>query len=141
MDNFERSKGMRLPGAKEAVNPRLWLVLLLLAPLGLWCKAPLIERMDLFIPGQDGIHTYRIPSMVSTRNGTVLVFCEGRRDKVDDGTPTHLVLKRSLGNSDSRKMTWQPMQILIASKDGEAYMNPVPIVDERDGTIVRVPEP
>jgi sialidase-1 len=141
MDNFERSKGMRPPGAKETVNSRLWLLLLLLAPLGLWCKAPLIERMDLFIPGQDGIHTYRIPSMVSTRNGTVLVFCEGRRDKFDDGTPTHLVLKRSLGNNDSRKMTWQPMQILIASKDGEAYMNPVPIVDERDGTIFLLVNP
>jgi sialidase-1 len=141
MNDFERSKRMRPLGIKEAVNSRLWLLLLLLAPLDLWCKTPLIERMDLFVPGRDGIHTYRIPSMVSTRNGTVLVFCEGRRDQFDDGTPTHVVLKRSLGNYDSRKMTWQPMQILIASKDGEAYMNPVPIVDERDGTIFLLVNP
>jgi sialidase-1 len=38
-------------------------------------------------------------------------------------------------------MTWQPIQILLTSKAGEAYMNPVPIVDERDGTIFLLVNP
>jgi sialidase-1 len=141
MNNFVRSKGKRLLRAKKVANFRLWLLLLLLAPLGLCCAAQSIEETELFIPGHDGINTYRIPSIVSTRNGTVLVFCEGRRDRNEDGTPTHLVLKRSLDNRGSRKMTWQPLQILLTSKAGEAYMNPVPIVDERDGTIFLLVNP
>jgi sialidase-1 len=141
MNNFVRSKGKRLLRAKKVANFRLWLLLLLLAPLGLCCAAQNIEETELFIPGHDGINTYRIPSIVSTRNGTVLVFCEGRRDRNEDGTPTHLVLKRSLDNRGSRKMTWQPLQILLTSKAGEAYMNPVPIVDERDGTIFLLVNP
>lgn len=141
MNNFVRSKGKRLLRAKKVANFRLWLLLLLLAPLGLCCAAQNIEETELFIPGHDGINTYRIPSIVSTRNGTVLVFCEGRRDRNEDGTPTHLVLKRSLDNRGSRKMTWQPIQILLTSKAGEAYMNPVPIVDERDGTIFLLVNP
>ena len=60
----------------------------------------------MFVGGQDAINTYRIPSMVCTRNGTVLVFCEGRRDSDVDGSPTDLVLKRSLGNSGP----WNPAQ-------------------------------
>src|SRR6478752_9746149 len=91
--NFARQPGTIVPTA--------WLGLLLLLPAVLsagTAKSP-IEETALFVGGQQGIHTYRIPSMVSTRNGTVLVFCEGRRYQVDDGSPTHIVLKRSLGNS------------------------------------------
>lgn len=34
----------------------------------------------LFISGQGGYHTYRIPALVVTTQGTVLAFCEGRKD-------------------------------------------------------------
>ncbi len=113
-------------------------------------QIPLFEETELFVGGQDDINTYRIPSLVCTKKGTVLGFCEGRRDKSQDGSPTHLVLKRSLMNtgpmvppehdiyeyrSRQRNMTWQPMQILLQSKNGEAYMNPVPVIDSGDGTI------
>jgi Neuraminidase (sialidase) len=111
---------------------------------------PLFEETDVFVGGQDDINTYRIPSIICTKNGTVLIFCEGRRDKSQDGSPTHLVLKRSLFNtgpmippqhsvtenrSRERNMTWLPMQIIIESKNGEAYMNPVPVIDSGNGTI------
>jgi sialidase-1 len=92
---------------------------------------PLFEETVVFAGGQDGINTYRIPALLSTSKGTVLAFCEGRRDSSTDGSPTHLVLKRSVGNEgdwhppggDGRavrrsrewNMTWQPMQILLAS--------------------------
>src|ERR1019366_6165499 len=95
------------------------------------------EDSPIFVSGHDGINTYRIPSIIATSNGTILVFCEGRRDSYVDGTATNLVLKRSLGNSVAsipahgsktagsptrgEKMIWQPMQVLLATKAGEAY--------------------
>ncbi|MGA9584544.1 MAG: sialidase family protein [Terracidiphilus sp.] len=119
----------------------LWLVLLVVAPLELWCTPRKVEETELLISGHDAINTYRIPSIISTRNGTVLVFCEGRRDRQEDGSPTDIVLKRSLSNHGPSKMKWQPIQILLTTRAGEAYMNPVPIVDERDGTIFLLVNP
>lgn len=111
----------------------------------------LFDEVDVFVGGQD-INTYRIPSLICTKKGTLLAFSEARRDDVMDGTPTDLVLKRSLGNAGkfmpegvpgpqklrrSRQtvMMWQPMQTLLRSMHGEAYMNPVPLLDSADGTI------
>ncbi|MEW5977457.1 MAG: sialidase family protein [Acidobacteriota bacterium] len=113
---------------------------------------PLFQETEVFVGGQDDINTYRIPSLICTKKGTVLAFAEGRRDNNIDGSPTDLVLKRSLGNNYAwsppkrrgpvpgdrtreQNMTWQPMQVLIKSKDRDAYMNPLPIIDDRDGTI------
>jgi sialidase-1 len=105
------------------------------------------QKTDVFVGGQDNINTYRIPSLICTKKGTVLAFSEGRKDSSMDGSPTDLVLKRSLGNADpwhpvgswyrSRQtdMMWQPMQTLIHSQHGEAYMNPVPLIDRSDGAI------
>ena len=50
---------------------------------------------ELFVSGNDGYHTYRIPSLYATLNGTVLAFCEGRRDNPSDKSPTDLLIKRS----------------------------------------------
>jgi len=114
-------------------------------------EQPRLEVTEVFVGGTDDINTYRIPSLICTRDGTVLAFCEGRKNSYRDGSPTHLVLKRSLGNagpwiprkpegpafsrSREQNMTWQPIQILIASTAGEAYMNPVPVIDRSSGSI------
>ncbi len=116
-------------------------------------KIPVFIETELFVGGQDGINTYRIPSLICTSQGTVLAFCEGRIENYRDGSPTHLVMKRSLNNagpmpvpqrevprvserrSKERNMTWEAMQILIHSKNGDAYMNPVPVIDASNGTI------
>jgi len=113
---------------------------------------PLFEEMDVFVGGLDDVNTYRIPSVICTKKGTLLVFAEGRRDSTVDGSPTHLVLKRSVGNAGrwrppsrrgcvpdrrSRKvnMTWKPMQTLLETDGKSAFMNPVPIIDQTDGAI------
>ena len=111
----------------------------------------LFEQTDLFVGGQDNYNTYRIPAVICTKSGTVLAFSEGRRDESEDGVPTDIVLKRSLGNAGQWKpayvspkgegrskhntMMWLPMQTVIRSAHGEAYMNPVPVIDQKDGTI------
>ena len=138
---------------RRKIPIRLTVVLLCLLPA--WGAAgapPLFEETELFVGGQDDINTYRIPALICTKSGTVLAFCEGRADNSDDGSPTHLVLKRSVGNAREWKpqrgdrvvapmrsravnMTWLPMQVLLASRANEAYMNPVPIIDRTTGVI------
>jgi len=36
-------------------------------------------HQSLFASGSDGYHTYRIPAIIVTNNGTLLAFCEGRK--------------------------------------------------------------
>ena len=109
----------------------------------------LFEQTELFVSAQDNYLAYRIPALVCTNNGTVLAFTEGRKEVGQDGGPTDIVMKRSLGNSgqwDSPEihgwgrnrhntMIWLPMQLVFRSLHGEAWMNPVPVVDRRDGTV------
>jgi sialidase-1 len=138
-------------GACELMRAFKWVTLALTPCLAL-ASEPLFEETDIFTGGQDNINTYRIPSIICTKSGTVLAFCEGRKDLSQDGSPTHLVLKRSTGNSGEwnppwrpgpgragrsrqRNMMWQPLQIVLASKTTEAYMNPVPVIDESSGAI------
>ena len=114
---------------------------------------PMFQETPLFVGGQDNINTYRIPSLICTEKGTVLAFAEGRINSYDDGSPTDLVMKRSPGNtwsmvppsredprisetrSREKNMTWLPMRTLVKSKNGDAYMNPVPVIDATTGTI------
>ena len=36
-------------------------------------------QTNLWHSGEGGYHTYRIPALVVTTQGTLLAFCEGRR--------------------------------------------------------------
>ncbi len=47
-------------------------------------KTMRFEQQDLFISGQDGYHTYRIPAIIVTQKGTILAFCEGRKGSRSD---------------------------------------------------------
>lgn len=81
--------------------------------------------MDLFTAGTDGIAIFRIPSLIVTTNGTLLSFCEARKESCNDATPTDLVLKRSIDGGQS----WLPMQTVLRGSGIEAIMNPCPVVD------------
>ena len=43
-----------------------------------------VFRKDVFVRNTDGYHTYRIPTMVVTSSGAVLVFVEGRKTHRSD---------------------------------------------------------
>ena len=108
---------------------------------------PFFLQQDLFISGHDDVNIYRIPSLIVSPTGTILAFCEGRQG--DDGDPTDLVLKRSLYHgkaSQSRQLNgyprtfgygvnWQRMQVVLAG-NGEAIMQPCPVVDRTTGAIL-----
>lgn len=87
-------------------------------------------QSDIFVAGRDGYHTYRIPSLITTKAGTLLAFCEGRKNDGSDHGNVDLLLKRS---TDGGK-TWGGQKVLW--DDGENTCgNPCPVVDEQTGTI------
>jgi sialidase-1 len=91
------------------------------------------EQIDVFARGQDGYHTYRIPAVVVTTKGTVLAFCEGRKNNQSDHGDVDLVLKRSF---DGGK-TWGPQQLVYEEGDTAKVTigNPCPVVDRTTGVI------
>ena len=106
--------------------------LVLLAALALIAPARAAEPVQsaLFTAGEGGYHTYRIPSLIVGPKGTVLAFCEGRKNSRGDTGDIDLVLKRS---RDGGK-TWGETQVVW--DDGpNTCGNPCPVVDARTGTI------
>lgn len=92
-----------------------------------------LTETTVFTAGQDGYHTYRIPALVVTKQGTLLAICEGRKTGRGDHGDLDLVQKRS---TDGGK-TWGPLE-LIYEEGGEAKVtigNPCPVVDQSTGTI------
>jgi sialidase-1 len=96
--------------------------------------APVFEQTPLWTAGQDGYHTYRIPSLLVSAKGTVLAFCEGRKTGGGDHGDLDLIMKRSTDGG----RTWSPHAI-VHEEGGEAKItigNPCPVVDAKSGAIV-----
>jgi sialidase-1 len=91
---------------------------------------PELTQTDLFVAGQHGYHTYRIPAIVATNEGTLLAFCEGRTGSSSDTDDIDIVLRRSFDNGE----TWDE-QRKIADMGGDTIDNPCPVVDTATGTI------
>jgi len=85
----------------------------------------------VFTAGQDGYHSYRIPSIIATKKGTLLAFAEARKDGRGDAGNIDLVLKRSTDNGK----TWGPLQI-VWDDDTHTCGNPCPVVDQTTGDII-----
>ena len=135
---------MTRPTAKLSMAATMILVGTVLRAQGLY------EQTELFVSGQENYLSYRIPALICARNGTVLAFSEGRKEIGQDGGPTDIVLKRSPGNASKwtppempmnggrgrhNTMIWLPEQVVFRSRNGEAWMNPVPVIDQANGTI------
>jgi sialidase-1 len=92
-----------------------------------------LTQTDVFTAGAEGYHTYRIPALVTTKNGVLLAICEGRKTGRGDHGDLDLVQKRSI---DGGK-TWGPLE-LIYEEGGMAKVtigNPCPVVDQETGVI------
>ncbi len=93
-------------------------------------EEPEVQRTDIFVAGTEGYHSFRIPSLLVTKKGTLLAFCEGRKDNRSDRGNIDLVYRRS---EDGGK-TWSPLKVLW--DDGKNTCgNPCPVVDRDTGTI------
>ena len=92
-----------------------------------------LDQEPLWVGGEDGYHTYRIPALLTTKQGSLLAFCEGRRNTRQDYGDIDLLVKRS---TDGGK-TWSSHQIVYEEGGTEAITigNPSPVVDQDTGTI------
>src|SRR5438094_7045457 len=97
-------------GAMKAIASHAWRSLLLASAILSTgrCYSAEPVQLPVFLSGHDGYHTYRIPSLIVTKQGTLLAFCEGRKQGPGDSGAIDLLLKRSL---DGGK-TWQKMQVV-----------------------------
>ncbi len=91
---------------------------------------PWRQQEPLFISGEGGYHTYRIPALVVSVQGTLLAFAEGRKDGRGDAGEIDLILRRSFDNGKS----WSATQVVV-SEAGMTCGNPCPVVERESGTI------
>ncbi|TDC79848.1 exo-alpha-sialidase [Streptomyces hainanensis] len=84
-----------------------------------------------FVSGEGGYDTYRVPAAITTQDGTVLAFAEGRVDGAGDSGEIDVVVRRSRDGG----RTWGPMDV-VAHGDGDTRGNPAPVIDPESGRVV-----
>ena len=89
-----------------------------------------IVQTDVFLANTDGYHTYRIPAILTARDGTLLAFAEGRREGRGDAGDIDLVVKRSRDSG----VTWSK-QTVVWDDGANTCGNPCPVVDRDTGTV------
>ena len=91
---------------------------------------PSLVQTDVFVAGDHGYHTFRIPSIILTPRGTLVAFAEGRHDAAADSGHIDLVARRSTDGG----ATWSPLQV-VGDNGPDAWVNPCAVVDRRNGTL------
>lgn len=91
---------------------------------------PWFRQETLFSSGEGGYHTYRIPALAVSPQGTLLAFAEGRKHGRGDAGEIDLIVKRSFDNGKS----WSATQIIV-TEAGMTCGNPCPVIDRKTGTI------
>lgn len=88
------------------------------------------EQVDVWRAGEGDYHTYRIPALLRTRRGTLLAFCEGRKNSRADSGDIDLLAKRSHDGG----RTWDAAQI-VADYGPDTIGNPCPVQERSTGVI------
>ena len=102
---------------------------ILIHTVGAEDPSPRLHGM-LFKSDDGHYHTYRIPALVKTTQGTLLAFAEGRKNSHIDHGDIDIVCKRSEDNGK----TWSKMQIL-QDDGGHTIGNPCPLMNRETGRI------
>lgn len=90
----------------------------------------LLGKTNVLSSGADGYHTYRIPSLLVTKQGKLLAFAEGRKNSGSDTGDIDLLLK---GSTDSG-VSWSVAQV-VWDEGANVCGNPCPVLDGETGTI------
>ena len=96
---------------------------LLLLTLPLTAAEPVLT--DVFLPGNEGYASIRIPAVIATKAGTVLAFAEGRQRPTDQAE-NDVIMKRS----DDNGLTWGPLK--VRHDDGAHSLNNPTVVQDRN---------
>lgn len=91
---------------------------------------PVMDRAVLYQAGEGGYYTYRIASMVATKQGSLLAFAAARKGKGGDWDPINIVMRRS---SDGGR-SWEPMRVVVQDGD-QPCDNAMPITDYITGDV------
>lgn len=91
---------------------------------------PAMVGRPLFTAGTGGHHTYRIPALAVTTTGTILAFCEGRKNSRSDTGDINTIMSRSTDGG----ATWEEPRI-IRDDAGNTCGNPCAVVDRVTGTV------
>ena len=100
------------------------IILLLIVSAG---AASSQTKVPVFVSGNEGHQSYRIPAIIGLKSGELLAFAEGRVHDAGDFGDINLVMKRS---ADKGK-TWSPV-VTIVDNDSLQAGNPAPVVDMLD---------
>lgn len=87
------------------------------------------EFFDVFVPAQDGYPAIRIPSVVVTKEGSVLAFAEARKS-LGDQSENDIVTKRSTDGG----ATWSALK-LIHDDGASSLNNPTAVVEQASGRV------
>ena len=87
-------------------------------------------RYPLFVAGEGGYSSYRIPTCIALPGGRVIAFCEGRRDSAADFGCIRILARVSVDGG----RTFGPARV-VASDDPNTLGNPCPVFDSETGRL------
>ncbi|MCU0385150.1 MAG: glycoside hydrolase [Flavihumibacter sp.] len=85
------------------------------------------QEVPVFVSGEEGHKSYRIPAIIGLPDGKLLAFCEGRVNHAGDFGDINIVLKTSMDGGN----TWSALQTVVDYDKLQAG-NPAPVVDMLD---------
>ena len=89
-----------------------------------------MKKQSLFIAGEGGYPSYRIPSVITLPENRVVAFCEGRLGGLSDYGTIHIVARIS---TDGGATFGE--QFLVASDGENTVGNPCPVYDRDTGVL------
>ncbi|QDS98807.1 sialidase family protein [Adhaeretor mobilis] len=93
-------------------------------------EKPFFTKIDLFEGGQGGYLTYRVPTILISPKGTVLVSTEARKDGAGDWSDIDTIIRRS---TDGGK-TWKAPRTIVDDGINTVHNNTF-IVDSKTGKL------
>lgn len=106
--------------------------------VGLTCSAASdasLTQTDVFVSGNDGYHSYRIPAIETAPDGSIIAFAEARKYNADDPgfgrQDIDLVYKCSTDNG----VSWSVMTVLEDPGESWSAANPATLVDRSNGRL------
>jgi sialidase-1 len=120
---------------RQRALPALVMTLLLAVVPGLaWAEQATAEapqQVDVFVAGEAGYHTFRIPSVIANTRGQLLAFAEARKGGSADSGDIDIVVKRSRDGG----RTWSALDV-VGDNGSDSFSNPCPVVEPGTGRIL-----
>ncbi len=127
------------------MKPVIAAITMLLMTLGLRAEEPFLSKVDVFPAGMNRVALYRIPGIVVTPKGTVLAYCEARKDSKSDWGEIEIHLRRSMDGGqtwdEAKRVAHKGPRIegnprkKVGGESEQTVNNPVAIVDRQTGAI------